>query len=142
MSIRAFWDDERKTTIRFHYRRPSWDWHDFYAALEVARQLLNEANRPIGFIVDIMNGGLTPGIFISQSKILYEIKKHPLVRVVVVAGSDPFIEALYQASSAGVAKQDMFNFTYTTEEARELVDKVMHPVTKTEVSRAVNYLAG
>ncbi len=142
MNIRAFWDDERNTTIRFHYRRPSWDWHDFYAALEVARGLLHEADRPIGFIVDIMNGGLTPGIFISQSKILYEIKQHPLVRVVVVAGSDPFIEALYNASSSESNKRDMFKFTYTTEEARELVEKVLRPKPQTGMLRAANYVSG
>ena len=124
MSIQAFWDDEDQTTIRFLYRRGTWEWHDFYAALEEARSLVASARRPIGFIIDISYGSLTPGIFMTQSKILHEFRRHPAVSLVIVVGADRFIEKLYQISSTGVPMRDQYYFAPTLDDAYAVFDEI------------------
>src|SRR5690349_17045293 len=83
MGIHAFWDDDDKTTIRSVYRRGNWEWHDFYAALEAARSLVESTEKQVGFVIDISYGALTPGIFMSQSKVLHEFRRHPAVSLVI-----------------------------------------------------------
>jgi hypothetical protein len=117
MSIHAFWDDEDQTIVRFLYRRGNWEWHDFYAAMEQARTLVASVTRPIGFVVDITYGGLTPGIFMSQAKLLHEFRRHPAVSLVMVIGADRFIEALYQVSAGNIPIEDQYYFAHTLEDA-------------------------
>src|SRR5688500_18415464 len=110
MSINAFWDDEDQTIVRFLYRRGNWEWHDFYAAMEQARTLVASVNYPIGFVIDISYAGLTPGIFMSQAKILHEFRRHPAVSLVMVIGADRFIEALYHVSVGNIPVEDQYYF--------------------------------
>lgn len=124
MNIQTTWDNESQTILRFLYRRCGWEWHDFYAALEQARIFLNESKQQVGVVIDIGNAGLTPGIFMSQAKILYELKQHPSVSLVVVIGADRFIEALYTASTAGVPVADQFYFAQSLEDAHTILETV------------------
>jgi Na+/H+-dicarboxylate symporter len=132
MNIHAAWDNDQQTVIRLLYRRGSWEWHDFYAALEQTREMLAGSDRQVGFIIDIGNASLTPGIFMSQSKILYEIKTHPAVSLTIVIGADRFIEALYAASMADVPVEDQFYFARTLEDAHTILETVneLPPVTR------------
>jgi len=124
MSINAFWDDDGQRVIRFLYRRSSWEWHDFYAALEQARALVNSADQQAGFIIDIGYGCLTPGIFMAQAKILHEFRRHPTVSLVIVVGADRFIEALYYVSTASVPLQDQYYFARTLDDAYVILEEV------------------
>jgi hypothetical protein len=124
MSIHAFWDNDEQTVIRFLYRRGNWEWHDFYAALEAARTLVESAQKQVGFVIDITYGGLTPGIFMSQSKVLHEFRRHPGVSLVIVVGADRFIEALYQISSTHVPMRDQYYFTQTLDDAYGILDEI------------------
>ncbi len=124
MSIHAFWDDENQSTIRFLYRRGNWEWHDFYAALEEARILVESAQKQIGFVIDISYAALTPGIFMTQSKVLHEFRRHPAVSLVIVVGADRFIEALYQISSTHVPMRDQYYFAPTLDDAYEIFDEI------------------
>ncbi len=124
MSVQAFWDDEEQTIIRFLYRRSNWEWHDFYAAMEQARMLANSVNHPVGFVLDISYGGLTPGIFMSQAKILHEFRRHPAVSLFIVIGADRFIEALYQVSATNIPLNDQYYFARTLEDAYVILGEV------------------
>jgi hypothetical protein len=124
MSIHAFWDDNSESVIRFLYRRSNWEWHDFYAALEQARTLVNAPKKQVGFIIDVSYGGLTPGIFMSQVKILHEFKRHPSVSLVIVVGADRFIEALYSISTVNVPIRDQYYFANTLDDAYVILDQV------------------
>jgi hypothetical protein len=124
MSIHAFWDDNSESVIRFLYRRSNWEWHDFYAALEQARALVNTQQQQVGFIIDVSYGGLTPGIFMSQVKILHEFKRHPSVSLVIVVGADRFIEALYSISTVNVPIRDQYYFANTLDDAYVILDQV------------------
>jgi len=123
MSIHAFWDDSDETIIRFLYRRGNWEWHDFYAALEQARTLVASLDRQVGFVIDITYASLTPGIFMSQAKILHEFRRHPNVSLVIVIGADRFIEALYGVSSAHVPLSDRYYFARTLDDAYVIVEE-------------------
>jgi hypothetical protein len=124
MSISAFWDDEDQSTIRFLYRRGNWEWHDFYAALEAARSLIESTQKQVGFVIDISYGSLTPGIFMAQSKVLHEFRRHPAVSLVIVVGADRFIEALYQISSAQIPLKDQYYFARTLDDAYVIFDEI------------------
>ena len=125
MSIHAFWDNDEQTIIRFLYRRGNWEWHDFYAALEEARTLVESVERrQVGFIIDITYGSLTPGIFMSQTKVLHEFRQHPAVSLVIVIGADRFIEALYQISTANVPLHDQYYFARTLDDAYIILEEV------------------
>jgi hypothetical protein len=124
MSIHAFWDNEAQTVIRFLYRRGNWEWHDFYAALEEARTLVASTQRQVGFVIDISYGSLTPGIFMAQSKVLHEFRRHPAVSLVIVVGADRFIEALYQISSTNVPLKDQYYFAQTLDDAYVVLEEV------------------
>jgi hypothetical protein len=124
MNIYSAWDNQQQTIIRFLYRRGGWEWHDFYAALEQTRILLENRRQSVGFIIDISNAALTPGIFMSQAKILYEIKQHPSVSLVIVLGADRFIEALYASSMSSAPLEDQFYFARTLEDAHIILDTV------------------
>ncbi len=123
-NIYADWDNEYQTIIRFLYRRSSWEWHDFYAALDHTRLLLEESQGKVGFIIDIANGGLTPGIFMSQAKILYDIKRHPSVSMAIVIGADKFIQALYSASMADIVAEHQFYFANSRDDAHAILDTI------------------
>jgi hypothetical protein len=125
MSIHAFWDNEEQTIIRFLYRRGNWEWHDFYAALEEARALVESVERKqVGFIIDITYGNLTPGIFLSQAKVLHEFRQHPSVSLVIVIGADRFIEALYQVSTNNVPLHELYYFARTLDDAHIILNEV------------------
>lgn len=124
MSIHAFWDDADQSIIRFLYRRGNWEWHDFYAALEEARVLVASVERQVGFVIDISYGCLTPGIFMSQAKILHEFRRHPAVSLVIVIGADRFIEALYQVSATNMPVSDQYYFARTLDDAYVILGEV------------------
>jgi len=124
MSINAFWDNDDQSVIRFLYRRGNWEWHDFYAALEAARGLVESAQQSVGFVIDISYGALTPGIFMSQSKVLHEFRRHPAVSLVIVVGADRFIEALYQISSAHIPLRDQYYFAQTLDDAYAIFEEI------------------
>jgi hypothetical protein len=123
MSINAFWDDENESVIRFLYRRGNWEWHDFYAALEAARTLVEATPKQVGFILDVTYGCLTPGIFMSHTKVLHEFRRHPAVSLLIVTGADRFIEALYQVSSINVPLEDQYYFARTLDDAYVILEE-------------------
>jgi hypothetical protein len=71
----------------------------------------------------VSNGGLTPGIFMSQVKILHEFKRHPLVSLVIVVGADRFIEALYSVSAANIPVRDQYYFANTLDDAYVILEQ-------------------
>jgi hypothetical protein len=93
MGIRAMWDDEGQTTLRYVVEG-RWTWDEFYAMMDESRRLMDSApNSRIDMIVDMTSGNFLPHNALSHFGRLPK-SRHPKAGILVLVGPNAFIRSL------------------------------------------------
>lgn len=128
MTVSAFWDDNRQV-IRFMYDASHPNWGDLQTALEVSKGLVARAARPIPVIVELGCSDLNPTEFMAHCRELAVLKDERMVSTLIIVGADPFAQALYKSTNAGMRARDLFQFAGSLEDAGRLLSEIQ-PVVK------------
>jgi hypothetical protein len=122
MAVKVYWDDEVQHCLRVELRLP-WNWQEFQAATQEAKDLLAIADNTLGFIVDVREAGdLPPSGFLSQSRLsLQELPSIPMVFV----SKTSIMQIIFQPIVQIFRRHRQFFFVKSLEEARDVLKKAV-----------------
>jgi hypothetical protein len=120
MAVRVYWDEELRQCLRVELRLP-WNWHEFQAAAQEARDLLTLVDNALGFIVDVREAGdLPPSGFLSHSRnCLQELPPLPMAFV----ARTPIMQIIFQPLVQIFRLRRHFYFVQSIEDAREILQQ-------------------
>lgn len=95
MNIRAAWDNEDNTILRYEFLK-GWSWNDLYQAFEIGNSLLDSVEHRVDVIMDFTNASLfAPSGAINQAQHVANNPRHPNIGLTVVVGSS-FMSGMFK----------------------------------------------
>jgi galactose-1-phosphate uridylyltransferase len=93
MSIVVGWDNTDKTIIRWQFVN-DWSWDDYYGALQVSRQLNQQARGMVDIIVDMRASQTLPNNIFTHAQNVLQTRSLN-IGVIVVIGLNPLLRSVY-----------------------------------------------
>lgn len=102
MAIQVGWGNSNRTIILYTFDG-AWTWHEFHAAIDIARRLMSTVNYPVKTIIDMTDGDDLPSRVSLRLNTMNHIKllvQQTAASDTVVVGVKPLIKALWDTFRA------------------------------------------
>lgn len=93
MPITVDWDNEEKTIIRWQFLA-KWTWDDYYAALQVSRQISRQESYMLDIIVDMRDSKSLPSHLFTHAQNALQANEIN-VGTIVVIGVTPLLRSAF-----------------------------------------------
>lgn len=118
MSVHVEWDNPDKTAIRWTFVG-RWTWGEYDDALKIALSLLESANHPTDYIVDVRQMGILPPDVVKRVKAQY-LQQPEKLRYLIAVGFDANLRLFWDTfTDLPYARHLKMNYFETLEEARD-----------------------
>src|SRR5688500_12595515 len=97
MSVRAYWQDEGKTLVRYDFEG-AWTWSELYAAYYEAIAMERSVEHRVDVILDMTTSGPIPANALLHLKNFSE-KQPPNIGLSIIVTSSQFVRSLYQVGT-------------------------------------------
>jgi hypothetical protein len=125
MGIKASWDNEDHTILRFNYEG-SWTWDDLHNALSQGHAMMRTETHTVDVLIDVSQSRLIPSGALARGKHIDDIKpdNHGMTAVV---GANTFMQGLYDLFRKIYRKNLNVVYVPTLEEARAKIAEQRKP---------------
>lgn len=125
MPIKALWDNDEKTVIRYEMY-DHWTLDEFWEAYEIARQMINSVENEVHFVqvaMDAKSVGYIPNGFLTHLRSIYR-NAHPRAgRTIIVPKMKGVMAQLWERVVVKTMPQirQRFDFAETLDDARVMM---------------------
>jgi len=117
MSVRAYWQDETKTIVRYDFDG-EWDWNELYTAYYEAIAMEKSVEHRVDVILDMRRGGRIPGNVLLHVK-NFSDRQPPNIGLSVIVTENAFVHSLYKVGAKFYSKIGYYFRVATTLEAAD-----------------------
>jgi hypothetical protein len=120
MTVKAIWDNDAKTIMRYAFES-GWTWDEFFAAKKQANDMMDTVTHKFGVILDMpVENVIPPDVLANARNGL--LSKHANTVIIVFVSKQSFVRTMIETlvALAPLANTSL-ETTATVEEARRLV---------------------